>query len=200
LILHLNQAQVHVLWQGALACNGQQAVTLCALRPTLNQQVLPSLQAERSQKHLPVCVSAGSHFCHLPAVCKFSLQAAPARIESFEGCFLYSPHVSHQRCARQTAVDRQDLSRTYLAHHELERDFIILLLLLHPFGAMHAIRQQLCTRLQHSLQCIQPCRTPWTIHKATLTPLVLIRLQMHTTDVAIKVKNVLSYLHELNPS
>ncbi len=30
-----------------------------------------------------------------------------------------------QRCARQTALERQDLSHTYLAHHELESDFII---------------------------------------------------------------------------
>jgi len=29
------------------------------------------------------------------------------------------------RCARHTALERQDLSRTYLAHHELEREFII---------------------------------------------------------------------------
>ncbi len=62
LVLHLNQTQVHVLRQGALSCNGQQAVTLCALRTTLNQQVLPSL-ADRSQKLLPVCASASSHFC-----------------------------------------------------------------------------------------------------------------------------------------
>ena len=32
-----------------------------------------------------------------------------------------------QRCARQTALERQDLSRTYLAHHELDSDSITLL-------------------------------------------------------------------------
>ncbi len=31
-----------------------------------------------------------------------------------------------QRCARQTALAGQDLSRTYLAHHELESIIIII--------------------------------------------------------------------------
>jgi len=30
--------------------------------------------------------------------------------------------------AKQTALERQDLSRTYLAHHELERVVIIIML------------------------------------------------------------------------
>ena len=30
------------------------------------------------------------------------------------------------RCVRHTALDRQDLSRTYLAHRELEREVIII--------------------------------------------------------------------------
>ncbi len=75
LILHLNQAQVHVLWQGALACNGQQTVTLCALRTTLDQQVLASL-ADRSQKRLPVCMSVSPHFLPvcLPSACSVCKQ------------------------------------------------------------------------------------------------------------------------------
>ncbi len=35
-----------------------------------------------------------------------------------------------QRCARQTALERQDLSRTYLAHHELESDFVIIIIII----------------------------------------------------------------------
>jgi len=31
------------------------------------------------------------------------------------------------RCVRHTALDRQDLSRTYLAHRELEREVIIII-------------------------------------------------------------------------
>ncbi len=30
---------------------------------------------------------------------------------------------------KQTALERQDLSRTYLAHHELESDFVIFITL-----------------------------------------------------------------------
>ncbi len=32
---------------------------------------------------------------------------------------------TRQRCARQAALERQDLSCTYLAHHELESDFVV---------------------------------------------------------------------------
>ena len=39
---------------------------------------------------------------------------------------LYVSSCKTKRCARQTASERQDLSRTYLAHHELESDVIIL--------------------------------------------------------------------------
>ncbi len=35
-----------------------------------------------------------------------------------------------QRCARHTALERQDLSRTYLAHHELESKIILIIIML----------------------------------------------------------------------
>jgi len=34
-----------------------------------------------------------------------------------------------QMCARQTALERQDLSRTYLDHHELESIIIIIIII-----------------------------------------------------------------------
>ncbi len=35
-----------------------------------------------------------------------------------------------ERCTRQTALERQDLSRTYLAHHELESVIVIVIITL----------------------------------------------------------------------
>ena len=34
------------------------------------------------------------------------------------------------RCARQTALERQDLSCTYPAHHELESEFVIIMMIM----------------------------------------------------------------------
>ncbi len=122
-----------MLWQGALACNGQQGTTLCALGTTLDQQVLPSL-AHRSQKHSHVGVSVSSHLC-LFAGC-LQVQSAGSTCQNchrLRDVVLYSPHVPHQRCTRQTALDRQDLSRTYLAHHELESDVLIITIIT-PLG------------------------------------------------------------------
>ena len=34
-----------------------------------------------------------------------------------------------QRCVKQTALVRQDMSRTYLAHHELERKLIVIIMI-----------------------------------------------------------------------
>ncbi len=38
--------------------------------------------------------------------------------------------VNGTQCARQPALERQDLSRTYLAHHELESRFIIVIIVI----------------------------------------------------------------------
>ena len=40
-------------------------------------------------------------------------------------------------CARQTALERQDLSRTYLAHRDLESVVIIIIIIIIAIGAQH---------------------------------------------------------------
>ncbi len=45
-------------------------------------------------------------------------------------CMIFKPVGLVKRCARQTALERQNLSRTYLAHHELESIVIVIVVII----------------------------------------------------------------------
>ena len=58
----------------------------------------------------------------------FAHLVAPGPVSMMLLCMIvkFVELVDLQRCARQTALERQDLSCTYLAHHELESVIIII--------------------------------------------------------------------------
>ena len=57
-------------------------------------------------------------------------------------CLQYKEWFGPPWCARQTALERQDLSCTYLAHHELESVFIIIIIITVAQGGGSRVRVQ----------------------------------------------------------
>ena len=69
------------------------------------------------------------------------------------------------RCARQTALERQDLSRTYLAHHELESVVITIIMIMIRIMIMIMIimaeQPYVSQMYPHNLSC---CYLHWGRH------------------------------------